>query len=112
MPRSPRINQRLRISIKCNGRCWYCGREPESDARLTMDHARPRSRGGKNQDDNLLPACLYCNNLKESRLVSEFRKFCKVTVIRRALEFGCYGGDLSRIKIVFFGEGNPDPLGF
>lgn len=77
-----------------------------------MDHARPRSRGGRNEDDNLLPACARCNNIKENRTISEFRKCVKVRVIRRALELGFMAGDLSRIKIVFYGEGNADPWSY
>ena len=77
-----------------------------------MDHALPRSRGGFNRDNNLLPACDYCNNLKANMTVSEFRKYVKVTVIRRAIEVGLYAGDLSRIKIIFYGEGNANPWSF
>jgi hypothetical protein len=109
--RSPRKTQWKRTAELCGGRCWYCGRLPEPGD-LTVDHALPKSRGGKNKDENLVPACDRCNNAKGSRTVSGFRKFCKVTVIRRAIEEGLYAGDLSRIKVVFFGEGNPDPFSF
>jgi 5-methylcytosine-specific restriction endonuclease McrA len=111
MPRQPRKNQWKRAVSKCNGHCWYCGAKPEP-GNLTVDHACPRSRGGKNNPENLLPACDYCNNIKGSRTVSGFRKLVKVMVIRRALELGYLAGDLSRIKIVFFGEGNLTPFKF
>ena len=79
---------------------------------MTVDHAKPRSRGGLNVDDNLLPACEYCNNEKSNLTVSEYRKFCKVKVIRQMMELGIVRGDLSKVRIVFFGEGNDSPFVF
>lgn len=84
---------------------------PDPEA-MTVDHAKPRSRGGLNFADNLLPACLYCNNLKDNMTVSEFRKFVKVRVIRNLMSLGYVLGDLSAIRIVFYGEGNDSPLGY
>ena len=109
MPRSPRKNQWNRAASKCQGRCWYCGCLPED---LTVDHAKPRSRGGQNRDDNLLPACRYCNNLKGNCSVSEFRKFVKVRVIRNLMCLGYFACDLSRVRVVFWGEGNDSPFGW
>lgn len=65
-----------------------------------------------NQDDNLLPACDYCNNLKSNLTVSEFRKYVKVLVIRNLMSLGFLSGDLSAIRITFYGEGNASPLGY
>jgi len=106
MPRSPCKNQWHRAAAKCDGRCWYCGEIPEP-GELTVDHAKPRSRGGKNFDDNLLPACDYCNNLKSNLTISEFRKFVKVKVIRNLMTLGYFG---AQVRIVFFGEGNENPF--
>ena len=78
---------------------------------LTVDHAKPRSRGGRNYDDNLLPACDYCNNLKSNLTVSEFRKFVKVKVIRNLITLG-YAACLNRVRIVFYGEGNENPFAY
>ena len=79
---------------------------------LTVDHAKPRSRGGQNFDDNLLPACGYCNNLKADLTVSEFRKWVKVRVIRNLMTMGFVSSDLSRVCIVFYGEGNDSVYGY
>jgi len=79
---------------------------------LTVDHAKPRSRGGQNWDDNLLPACGYCNNLKADLTVSEFRKWCKVRVIRDLMTLGFFATDLSQVRIVFYGEGNDSPFAY
>ena len=45
-------------------RCQYCG---TSSATLTVDHIIPRSRGGKDSWDNLVAACIACNNRKGNR---------------------------------------------
>jgi 5-methylcytosine-specific restriction endonuclease McrA len=112
VPRTPRKNQWNRAAKKCDGRCWYCGVLPAPDD-LTVDHALPRSRGGKNRDDNLLPACDYCNNLKDNQTVSEFRKWVKVRVCRKLIVLGYGSCDLSRnVRIVFWGEGNDSPFSY
>jgi hypothetical protein len=79
---------------------------------LTVDHAKPRSRGGQNFDENLLPACGYCNNLKADLTVSEFRKWVKVKVIRNLMCLGYCAQDLSQIRIIFYGEGNDSPFSY
>lgn len=38
--------------------CHYCGYE---DPVMTVDHILPRSRGGDNSLENLIPACRKCN---------------------------------------------------
>ena len=40
-------------------RCIYCGAVSES-----IDHVRPRSRGGASVTENCVPACLGCNGRK------------------------------------------------
>lgn len=108
MPRTPRKNQWNRAAAKCDGRCWYCGGRPEPGD-LTVDHAKPRARGGGNWDDNLLPACVACNNLKSDLTVSEFRKFVKVKIMRKLLTLGCFPNPRN-VRVVFFGEGNDSPF--
>lgn len=48
-------------------RCQYCG----STDRLTLDHVLPKSRGGKDTWENLVAACVPCNNRKGSRTPEE-----------------------------------------
>lgn len=48
-------------------RCQYCG----SKDRLTIDHVMPKSRGGKDTWDNLVAACVPCNNRKGNRTPEE-----------------------------------------
>lgn len=47
-------------------RCQYCGARADS-----IDHVRPRSRGGSHTWDNVVAACRRCNALKRDRLLSE-----------------------------------------
>lgn len=49
--------------------CQYCGNR---DA-LTVDHVVPRSRGGEDRWENLVAACIPCNNRKGDRTPEEAR---------------------------------------
>lgn len=46
--------------------CQYCGERADS-----IDHVRPRSRGGANTWDNVVAACRPCNTKKRDHLLSE-----------------------------------------
>lgn len=53
--------------------CRYCGASP-GKAELHVDHVVPKSRGGNDEEDNLVTACVSCNlgksdsNLFEPRI--------------------------------------------
>ncbi|MFD2674354.1 HNH endonuclease [Gulosibacter bifidus] len=49
-----------------NHTCGYCGKFAN-----TIDHVMPRSRGGKDSWENLVAACLRCNNVKGDRTPQE-----------------------------------------
>jgi len=51
---------RKNVMRRDGGKCQYCG---NSD-RLTIDHIRAKSRGGKDTWENLVAACVPCNNKK------------------------------------------------
>lgn len=54
------------------GFCAYC------DAKATtFDHVVPLSRGGSNDIENLVPACLGCNSAKRDRSLLHFLKLRK-----------------------------------
>ena len=53
--------------------CQYCG----SDKQLTIDHVRPRCRGGKSTFENCVTACKSCNNKKSNKLPSEIHMYLK-----------------------------------
>ncbi len=48
--------------------CAYCG----VSGKMTQDHIIPISRGGSHIRDNVVPACLRCNQLKSDKPVTEF----------------------------------------
>lgn len=82
----PKVKNRD-VWLKTDGRCWFCGVRltkpnnerditPEEKRRwYTVDHATPRSRGGDNAIDNLLPACNDCNGKKCDMTVEEYRVY-------------------------------------
>ncbi len=55
------ILSRKNILRRDGHRCQYCGR---SDIPLTVDHVIPLSRGGEETWENLVCACVKCNNRK------------------------------------------------
>jgi hypothetical protein len=49
--------------------CVYCGR---ANVPLEIDHVHPRSRGGTQNCNNLVPACHGCNQAKGNQSVEDF----------------------------------------
>lgn len=47
-------------------RCQYCGDRADS-----IDHVRPRSKGGQHTWENVVAACRSCNSAKRDRLLDE-----------------------------------------
>jgi 5-methylcytosine-specific restriction endonuclease McrA len=58
------ILSRKNILRRDNHRCQYCGR---GDVPLTVDHVIPKARGGEDSWENLVTACVACNNKKGDR---------------------------------------------
>jgi hypothetical protein len=50
------------IKSSWGDRCAYCG----SNHDLTLDHVKPKVRGGRDDASNLVPACRICNRSKGS----------------------------------------------
>lgn len=61
-PRRITFNRR-NVWMRDRGECQYCGRQVASDA-FTYDHVTPRSRGGATAWENIVVACLPCNQSK------------------------------------------------
>lgn len=66
-----------RLHKKQDGRCCYCQTllvlEAEEGLRQpTLDHLKPRSKGGTNNIKNLAMSCLLCNGLKGDLSVNDF----------------------------------------
>ncbi len=51
--------------------CHYCG-DPFELHNLTIDHVKPRCRGGSNEPSNLVLACRMCNEAKGEMTVQTF----------------------------------------
>lgn len=57
---------RRAVLTRDGGACAYCSRPA-----TTVDHVRPRSRGGQHRWENVVAACRSCNGTKDDRLLSE-----------------------------------------
>ena len=67
LPISPKITKK-NVWLRDGGNCQYCSKNiPLSEA--TIDHVIPKSRGGKNEWENITLACAKCNQKKGSRLL-------------------------------------------
>ena len=47
--------------------CWYCGLDLWGGRLTTLDHIQPRSKGGSDDQANLVLACFGCNKRKADR---------------------------------------------
>jgi len=76
----------LRMLLKQNGKCFYCYKElwtgkPEHNADCkrgdlaTIDHIKPRSKGGSNRKENIVISCQECNLAKADRIYSNEYRF-------------------------------------
>ena len=70
--RQNRTTSRLRILVRDKFRCQYCGKKGTA-FELTLDHIVPKSKGGKMIAENLVAACMPCNNRKADRTPDEAR---------------------------------------
>lgn len=71
------------IYDKTDGYCYHCGKKiawsnyGQSGRRgaWEVDHSKPRSRGGTDHLNNLVPSCIPCNRSKGSMTTREFRNY-------------------------------------
>jgi 5-methylcytosine-specific restriction endonuclease McrA len=68
------ILSRKNILRRDNHKCQYCG----STVNLTVDHIIPKSKGGEDTWENLVTACIRCNNRKGDRTPEE-SKMCLIS---------------------------------
>ena len=61
---------RARIFERDNYTCQYCGARGVA---LECDHVFPISKGGSNEDDNLVAACAPCNRSKGAMTLEQWR---------------------------------------
>ena len=64
------FNYYRRTYVRDNYRCTYCGRDMISSLddwlSLEIDHLKPSSKKGKDEDGNLVTSCNVCNKLKSN----------------------------------------------
>jgi 5-methylcytosine-specific restriction endonuclease McrA len=63
---------RANIFARDQHRCQYCGHKFRTED-LTFDHVIPLSRQGKKAWENIVTACVTCNNRKSGRTPEEAR---------------------------------------
>jgi len=68
VPHKNVLLSRKNILIRDNYQCQYCGRK---NVELTVDHVLPRHRGGGENWENLVCACVQCNHKKGNRTPEE-----------------------------------------
>jgi len=68
IPRKRIVLSRRNILKRDGQRCQYCG---TTKPPLTIDHVIPKNRGGKDTWENLVCACVRCNNKKGNRTPEE-----------------------------------------
>lgn len=64
--------KRLRIYVRDRFTCQYCGKRKGADE-LTLDHITPRAQAGHSTPENLVAACVTCNNRKGNRTPEQAR---------------------------------------
>lgn len=75
-----RPNTRLAIYLRDGLACAWCGMSVEDGAQLTLDHCKPRSKGGKNDPTNLITSCFRCNSSRGTRSLSAFSRAVAIYV--------------------------------
>ena len=91
--------KRLRLYIRDQFRCQYCGKKFAA-ADLTLDHITPRAQGGTSVPENLATACLACNNRKGNRTPETARM--PLLTPQHLLRIG-----LDRILLCHYAESHP-----
>lgn len=58
---------------RAGSRCIWCGRALSArHLDSSYEHLIPKSKGGSNHPDNLLPACMHCNGRRSNRSPAEW----------------------------------------
>lgn len=65
-------HKRLAIYLRDGLACCYCGACVEDEAKLTLDHLKPYSKGGSNEATNLVTCCSRCNSSRGNRSYTKF----------------------------------------
>ena len=86
-----RQEKRLAILLRDGLSCAYCGSSVEDGAILSLDHLKPRSKGGSNAASNLVTCCKRCNSSRGNRSVRAFSR-----AVADYLDHGIAARDIER----------------
>ena len=80
-----RPEKRLAIYLRDEFRCVYCGRDLHNAApcEINLDHIKPRSKGGNNEETNLVTSCKSCNSSRGNKSITKFADEPTRRAIRR-----------------------------
>ena len=92
--------KRLRIYVRDRFTCQYCGKRKGADE-LTLDHITPRAQAGHSTPENLVAACVACNNRKGNRTPEQARM--PLLTSQHKLRVG-----LDRIMLCHYAEDRPE----
>jgi len=66
--KTPHLKNRFEFLKKYNFTCQYCGRKAP-EVQFHTDHIIPKSKGGKNTENNLTLSCDECNIGKGDKII-------------------------------------------
>ena len=92
--------KRARIYIRDRYRCQYCG-EHKHAKDLTLDHILPRAQGGESTPQNLVTACIKCNQRKGNRTPEQARM--PLLTSQKLLRLG-----LDHVLLCHYAESRPE----
>lgn len=64
---------RVAVLYRDNMTCQYCGNQ-FSSKHLTLDHVKPKSQNGAANFENIVAACLKCNQEKANKYIKPLKK--------------------------------------
>lgn len=106
---------RKRVFNKYKKRCAYCGHILTFQD-MKIDHYDPKSKGGTDDIENLMPSCEICNHYKNSHNIHKFKwlliniikKIKKIYIIKVAIRFGLI--EFKEFKSFFYERDEMDEL--
>jgi hypothetical protein len=86
-----RLEIKKRLGEKQNWRCAYCGEQGDSGQAAKgrpwhVDHIKPLSKGGLDEEVNCALACSRCNSMKRNKPVDEFMAILVDKILAGTLE--------------------------
>ena len=78
------LEPRLAIYLRDNLTCTGCGTSVHDGAELTLDHCKPRNKGGDNKPTNLVTSCFTCNSSRGEKSLSKFSRVAAKSNVKRA----------------------------